>query len=191
MYSSYRDCRPHYHGCPPPCVYVPVVWVPVQQACCENALIPRDLDADPKNASQQTLVGGSTAGFPVARVSGRDRSSVTLGDSDHDIGGGECNLERYHAGRRISCAGRSAICHSRNQGDAHRKQCDRPFAMVREDLLLIATLTFLIAKEIQHESSSIRTSLYRRAGPAVRPTGPTLSHGPFRSGTLPLLRASQ
>lgn len=60
MYSGYRDCRPHYHGCPPPCVYVPVVWIPVQQACCENTLIPRDLDADPKNASQQTLVGGST-----------------------------------------------------------------------------------------------------------------------------------
>jgi hypothetical protein len=39
---------------------VPVVWIPVQQACCESTLIPRDLDADPKNASQQTLVGGST-----------------------------------------------------------------------------------------------------------------------------------
>jgi hypothetical protein len=60
MYTSYRDCCSHYHGCPPPCVYVPVVWVPVQPACCDSTVIPRDLDADPTHASQTTLVGGST-----------------------------------------------------------------------------------------------------------------------------------
>jgi hypothetical protein len=58
MYTGYRDCCSHYHGGPPPCVYVPVVWVPVQ-ACCERITVPRDLDADPTNTSEQSLVGGS------------------------------------------------------------------------------------------------------------------------------------
>jgi hypothetical protein len=38
---------------------VPVVWVPAPQACCDTIIVPRDLDADPTDASEQTLVGGS------------------------------------------------------------------------------------------------------------------------------------
>lgn len=57
MYTGYRGC--YSHCCPPPYVCVPVVWVPVQQACCETIVIPRDLHADPTNTSQQALVGGS------------------------------------------------------------------------------------------------------------------------------------
>jgi hypothetical protein len=59
MYTSSRDRCSYYHGCPPPCVYVPVVWVPVQQACCDRITVPRDLNADPTQTPQQSLVGGS------------------------------------------------------------------------------------------------------------------------------------
>jgi hypothetical protein len=58
MYTGYRDCCSHHHGYPP-YVYVPVVWVPVEGACCERITVPRDLAADPKNASANALVGGS------------------------------------------------------------------------------------------------------------------------------------
>jgi len=59
MYTGYTDCCSYHHRGPPPCVYVPVVWVPMAQPCCDTVIVPRDLHADPANASQQTLVGGS------------------------------------------------------------------------------------------------------------------------------------
>ena len=61
MHSGYRDCCAHYHGYPAACgaVYVPMVWVPAPQACCETITVPRDLAADATNTSQNGLVGGS------------------------------------------------------------------------------------------------------------------------------------
>lgn len=58
MYTASRDCCSSYHCPPPPCVYVPVVWVPVP-ACCETITVPRDLTADAKTATQTSLVGGA------------------------------------------------------------------------------------------------------------------------------------
>lgn len=58
MYTASRDCCSYYHCPPPPCVCVPVVWVPMP-ACCETITIPRDLTADAKTATQTSLVGGA------------------------------------------------------------------------------------------------------------------------------------
>jgi hypothetical protein len=57
MYTSH-DCCSHHH-CPPPCVYVPVVWVPLPDCCCETITVPRDLTADAKTPTQTSLVGGA------------------------------------------------------------------------------------------------------------------------------------
>ena len=81
MYTGTRDCCSHYHGGPPPCVYVPVVWVPIQQTCCDGITVPRDLDTDPTNASQQTFVGGSekvSLSLEYLVESGAASPSVTL-----------------------------------------------------------------------------------------------------------------
>ena len=58
MYTASRDCCSPCHCPPPPCVYVPVVWVPMP-ACCETITVPRDLTADAKTATQTSLVGGA------------------------------------------------------------------------------------------------------------------------------------
>jgi hypothetical protein len=62
MNTGHRDCCSYYHGYLPGCatVYVPMVWIPAPQACCETITVPRDLDVDPSNASQQGLVGGAS-----------------------------------------------------------------------------------------------------------------------------------
>jgi hypothetical protein len=60
MYTAYRDCCSHYHGVAPRCatVYVPVVWMPAPQSCCDTIAVARDLNVDAANATQQALVGG-------------------------------------------------------------------------------------------------------------------------------------
>ena len=55
MYTGTRDCCSHYHGGPPPCVYVPVVWVPIQPTCCDGITVPRDLDTDPRTRRNRRL----------------------------------------------------------------------------------------------------------------------------------------
>jgi len=59
MYTGYRDCCSHYHGCMP-AYYVPVIWVQVPDACCDTITVPRDIDVDTENSSRQALVGGSS-----------------------------------------------------------------------------------------------------------------------------------
>jgi hypothetical protein len=86
MYT--RTCCSHYS---PPCVYVPVMLMPMP-ACCETMVVPHELNASPAADTMTALVGGAndvslsveylvppSAGAPAVKVTttGPDGTSAT------------------------------------------------------------------------------------------------------------------
>jgi hypothetical protein len=90
MHTGNWNCCSYYHGHSAACgaVYVPMVWQAPPQACCETITVPRDLDVDPKNASQQALVGGTgqvSLSLEYLVEAGASSPSVTLSTTSDGV----------------------------------------------------------------------------------------------------------